>query len=264
MRLLYIGDIMGRPGRQAVAEILPHLKREFAPDITVAQAENVSHGVGMSVLHYRELQALGIDFFTAGNHTLRRDVLAEIIGNPDEPVLRPANLPAGAPGPAFKYLDTPHGKLAFISLLGSIFPRPVEVENPLRTIETILKQLPKDGLAGIIVNFHGDMSSEKRVIGYYLDGRVTAVIGDHWHVPTADAMILPNGTAHITDVGMCGALHSSLGIDLGLAVKRWRDEHHSHNIMAEERPFQFNAVLIEFDSATRLAAGITQIQRTIE
>ncbi len=262
MNILYIGDIMGSPGRSVAAEVLPRVKHDFAPDIIVAQAENVSHGSGMTAVHLHELQALGIDFFTSGNHTLRREALHKVIIDPAQPVNRPAN--QTAPGPAYKYLATAKGDVLFISLLGYIFPRPLEIENPLKVVDRILEQEASRAKIATIVNFHGDMSSEKRVIGYYLDGRVTAVVGDHWHIPTADAQILPAGTAHITDVGMCGSLHSSLGVSLDVAVRRWRDDEQLSNKMAENRPYQFNAVLIKFDPETALAQSITHIQRILE
>lgn len=261
MKLLYLGDIMGKPGRAVVATLLPEICREHKPDVIVAQSENVSHGSGMTITHMRELQAMGIDFFTGGNHSTEKEALLPLLNDTDEPVIRPANLPKHTLGLPYKYLHTDSGDILFISLLGAIYPKPVEIQNPLIAIDTILEEEADTPKIATIVNFHGDLSSDKRVIGYYLDGRVTAVIGDHWHVPTADAMILPQGTAHITDVGMCGTLHSSLGVSLDLAFKRWRDGYVGHNKLEERRPFQLNAVVVEFDPASQLASRITQVQK---
>jgi len=151
-------------------------------------------------------------------------------------------------------------------LLGQIVGRDADMvlDNPLKVIDKILDDTKHVKYIARIVNFHGDYSSEKRVIGYYLDGKVTAVIGDHWHVPTADAFVLPKGTAHITDVGMCGALHSSLGIKLDTIIARWRDGIINRNQLENEGPLQFNAVLIESDNSTGLARNITHIQKIVD
>jgi calcineurin-like phosphoesterase len=152
-----------------------------------------------------------------------------------------------------------------VSLLGKIVGKDADktVDNPLKTIDKILEETKHVKCIAKIVNFHGDFSSEKRVIGYYLDGRVTAVVGDHWHVPTADAMVLPKGTAHITDVGMCGSLHSSLGVKLDTIINRWRNGQVSPNVLETNGPFQFNAVLIK-TTDSGLAKSIKPIHKTIK
>lgn len=261
MKILYIGDIMAKPGRELVIAQLPAIKKKYRPDLIIAQAENVSHGKSMTPTHMRELQQAGIDFFTGGNHTLWRKALYELLDDPDEPVIRPANLAGDLPGLGWKVAQTAKGSVQVISLLGDTFPESENITNPLRRVDEILEQTKQDKFAARIVNFHGDFSSEKRIIGYYLDGRVTAVIGDHWHVPTADAMVLPRGTAHITDVGMCGTLHSSLGVKAERIITRWRDGEKNKNDIEENGPFQFSAVLIE-SNTTGLASKITQIHQT--
>ena len=151
------------------------------------------------------------------------------------------------------------------SLLGTIFPHIGEVgRGPLQAIDELLAAHKSEEYVAKIVNFHGDFSSEKRVIGFYLDGRVSVVIGDHWHVPTADAMILPGETAHITDVGMCGTLGSSLGVAKEVVIARWRDGQTAKNEIAEGPPYQFNAVLITVDPATGQAKQIQQIHKIID
>lgn len=265
MKLLYIGDIMARPGRQVVASLLPKLRKALSVDIVVAQSENVSHGVGMSTLHFNELKKVGVDFFSGGNHSVERKETLALIADPTEPVNGPANL-RQTPHKSYKLLDTPKGTVAFISLLGATFPKGYtkDVANPLKKIDDILEELKVHKPVATIVNFHGDLSSEKRVIGYYLDGRVSAVVGDHWHVPSADAMVLPKGTAHVSDVGMCGALHSSLGVPLDVIIPRWRDGKKNVNEMDNEPPYQFNAVLVDIDEKTGLARSIERIQKIID
>lgn len=256
MRILYIGDIMGRPGIDTVREVLPALKAEEHIDFVIAQGENVTEGRGMSLEDMHELHDYGIDFFTGGNWSIFRDRTLSA----EHPVIRPANYPEGTPGTGYRRIEHTAGSLLIVSLLGKIVGKDAEkpMKNPLQTIDEILTHEKADN---IIVNFHGDYSSEKRVIGYYLDGRVSAVIGDHWHVPTADAMILPKGTAHITDVGMCGSLHSSLGIKTELIVSRWKDGRTNRNELETEGARQFNAVLI--DTEHGLGRSIVQIQRQL-
>lgn len=262
MRILYIGDIMGEPGIEAVERVLPNLRAEEQIDLVVAQAENVSGGKGMLPGDMKRLQALGVDFFTGGNHTPVRPELTPFLEDNSHPVIGPANM-ALCPGRGWKYTETSRGKVLIISLLGLTVGRAVETSNPLHSIDKILEDNKGVPRVATVVNFHGDYSSEKRVIGYYLDGRVTAVIGDHWHVPTADAMVLPKGTAHITDVGMCGTLHSSLGVKTEIIAKRWHDGIISKNELEADGPLQFNAVLVETDE-TGLAKSINPIQKILQ
>ncbi len=261
MNILYIGDVMGEPGIDVVGRVLPGLRAEKQIDLVVAQSENVSAGKGMTPGDMKRLQAIGVDFFTGGNHTPARPALADLLKDNSQPVIGPANLTA-CPGQGWKYVDTSRGKVLVISLLGLTVGREVQITNPLHIIDKILKE--NNGVARVatIVNFHGDYSSEKRVIGYYLDGRVTMVIGDHWHVPTADGMVLPKGTAHITDVGMCGTLHSSLGVKTEVIAKRWHDGIISKNVLETEGPLQFNSVLVETNESG-LAKSITPIQKIL-
>lgn len=262
MNILYVGDVMGLPGVETLSRILPELKKDYQPDLIVAQAENVTDGKGLSKADFALLRNLGIDFCTGGNWSLHNEEIIDYLNDPDQPVIRPANYPEGTPGRGWKYIETKYGKVLVVSLLGSIVGKHADkpVNNPLRTIDTILEENKDIERVATIVNFHGDYSSEKRVIGYYLDGRVTAVIGDHWHVPTADAMVLPDGTAHITDVGMCGILHSSLGVQKGIIIARWRDGKVLKNELETTGPLQFNAVLVNSDNSTGLAKTIKQIQ----
>lgn len=265
MKILYLGDIMGRPGRDLVEQYVPKLRQTYKLDLVIAQAENVSHGKSMTPGHMQELQQAGIDFFTGGNHTIERPSIKPLLADPAQPVIAPINQPGVEAGWGVKVAATAKGNVQVISLLGTTFPGLDEpVGNPLQAIDAVLKSTADQIFAARIVNFHGDFSSEKRVIGYYLDGRVSAVIGDHWHVPTADAMVLPGGTAHITDVGMCGTLHSSLGVNKEIIIARWRDGAKIKNDIAEGGPYQLNAVLVTVNARTGLATGIQPLNQIIE
>jgi 2',3'-cyclic-nucleotide 2'-phosphodiesterase len=256
---------MGSAGIETVRLVLPDLRREKQADLVIAQAENVTEGKGLSVADYDELRSIGVDFFTGGNWSLFRPEIIPYLEDSNQPVTRPANYPAGTPGRGWKYIKTAHGDVLVISLLGQIIGKDSgkPCDNPLKVIDQILAENSGRQRAATVVNFHGDYSSEKKVIGYYLDGRVSAVIGDHWHIPTADAMVLPKGTAHQTDVGMCGALHSSLGVKLDAIIPRWRDNIKNKNTLESEGSLQFNAALIEVTPQIGLAKAIDQIQRII-
>ncbi|HMH31042.1 MAG TPA: YmdB family metallophosphoesterase, partial [Methylomirabilota bacterium] len=170
--------------------------------------------------------------------------------------------PAGTPGLGWKYIQTKDGKVLVVSLLGQIVGKDADkpADNPLKTIDKILDEQKDIEKVATIVNFHGDYSSEKVVIGHYLDGKASLVAGDHWHVPTADARVLPGGTAHVTDVGMCGALNASLGVTFDSVLPRWRDGKHTRNFLETNGPKQFNSVLVTIGQ-DGLAESIEQIQQ---
>jgi 2',3'-cyclic-nucleotide 2'-phosphodiesterase len=243
MNILYIGDVMGELGIAEVEKQLPLLVREKQIDLVIAQAENVSEGKGMTPIDMARLQSVGVQFFTGGNHTPRKPELYPFLNDPGQPVVGPANM-HDCPGPGYKYVDTSKGRVLVISLLGSTVGREIGSDNPLKAIDMILSDQVDEARVATVVNFHGDYSSEKVIIGHYLDGRVTAVIGDHWHVPTADAQVLPKGTAHMTDIGMTGSLDSSLGVTFDSVIPRWRDGIQTKNQLESAGRIQFNALLV--------------------
>ncbi len=258
MKILYLGDVMGESGIKVVEKVLPTLKAEQAIDLVIAQAENLSDGKGVRLKDLARLQKAGVDFCTGGNHIFARDEVLPLLDDPQQPIIRPANYPTGTPGLGYKYVETAAGRVLVISLLGQIVGKDAAkpVDNPLAVVDQILKDEARTPHVATIVNFHGDFSSEKRIIGYYLDGRVSAVIGDHWHIPTADADVLPKGTAHVTDVGMCGSLDSSLGVSIASLIPRWRDGKVTRNELETTGRMQCNAVLITIDPNTGLATSM--------
>ncbi len=261
MNILYLGDIMGRPGRKTVKHLLPDIIKQKQVDFVIAQGENLSSGKGIQIKAAEEMLGAGINFFTAGDWTLHREDIYPWLDDPAKPVIRPANYPDGTPGRGYKIVDTPQGKILIASLLGQTvgYRQPEYLQNPLRAIDAVLEATRHESLIARIVNFHGDYSSEKLVIGQYLDGRVTAVIGDHWHVPTADGRVLPGGTAHITDVGMVGSRDSSLGIKTDVIVARWLSEDRSRNELETDGTMQLCAVLVDVNTATGQARRLEQI-----
>ncbi len=259
MNILYIGDIMGDKGIEIVESVLPNLKSQHSIDLVIAQAENVSDGKSMKVADMRQLQNIGVDFFTGGNHTPKRSELHDLLKDQNEPVIGPANMPV-CPGPGWKFIDTPKGRVLVISILGQTVGMKVESTNPLQKIDEILAKTSDVPVAARVVNIHGDYSSEKVVFGQYVDSRVSMVIGDHWHVPTADEMILPGNTAFQSDVGMCGVLHASLGVKTQVIIDRWRDDKKNSNALEESGDLQFNALLVSVDESTQLAKSIKRIR----
>lgn len=254
---------MAEPGLVLIEQRLPGLRQELGLDIVIAQAENVSEGKGMTLGDLGRLKRAGVDFCTGGNHTLFREEIIPSLNDPGQPIVRPANYPATTPGLGAKYITTPFGKVLVVSLLGKIVGKDADkpIDNPLHIIDEILKNEHAVKRAATIVNLHGDFSSEKVVIGNYLDGRVSMVVGDHWHIPTADARVLPGGTAHITDVGMCGVLNSSLGVKYDSIIVRWRDNTPTRNIMETAGPRQINGLLAEIDPQTGLATSAELLRR---
>jgi metallophosphoesterase (TIGR00282 family) len=265
MNILYVGDVMGELGMRTVERVLPALRREYSIDLVIAQAENVSEGRGVTPEDFKRLQRAGIDFCTGGNWTLYRDEIYPALNDTNQPIVRPANYPAGTPGLGWKYVKTPRGRVLVVSLLGHIVGRDAEkpVDNPLQCIDAILQSQESESKSAVVVNLHGDFSSEKVVIGHYLDGRAALVVGDHWHVPTADARILPGGTAHMTDAGMCGALNASLGVTYESIIPRWRDGKQTRNVLAAEGPLQFNAVYAVVNDSG-LADKVEYIRRILD
>lgn len=262
MKILYIGDVMAEMGMKAVEQVLPSLVQARGIDLVVAQAENVSEGKGMTVADYERMKAVGIQAFTGGNHTPAKAELMSLLEDPDTPVVGPVNMP-DYPTLTHKLVKTPGGVVLVVSLLGSIVGRHADVPtiNPLKKLDEILAGISRESYVASVVNLHGDFSSEKIVLGHYFDGRISLVVGDHWHVPTADAQVLPRGTAHITDVGMCGSLDSSLGVKFDSIIPRWRDGYQTRNELETTGRTQFCAVLADVDEATGLAASIEQIRQ---
>ncbi|MGJ3523186.1 TIGR00282 family metallophosphoesterase [Nitratidesulfovibrio sp. D1] len=259
MRILFFGDIVGKPGRQVLKELLPALRREHAADVVVANGENASGGIGLTGETLRELLSMGIDILTTGNHVWKhRDLYGPLDKEPR--LLRPANYPAGAPGRGLGVYDLPGGhRLAVLNLCGTTYMDPLDC--PFRTAETLLARLEaEEGAPAVrLVDFHAEATSEKKALGWFLDGRVSAVIGTHTHVQTADAMLLPGGTAYLTDAGMCGVEASVLGMDHKVIVDRFLTRLPQRFRPATGRG-SLNGVLLDVDEATGRARSIRALR----
>ncbi|MFX4260825.1 TIGR00282 family metallophosphoesterase [Pelotomaculum propionicicum] len=256
MRLLIIGDIVGRSGRRAVKVNVGSLRKEFNLDFVIANGENAAGGKGITEDTARELFSGGVDMLTMGNHVWNKREAFEYIDR-ETRIVRPANYPPGSPGLGWAVYDMPgHVKVGVINLAGRIFQEPLDC--PFRKADEIIARI-KDKARIVIVDFHAEATSEKVAMGWYLAGRVSAVVGTHTHVQTADERILPGGTAYITDLGMTGPMDSVIGVKKEAAVGKFITQIPQYFEVATG-PFQFNAALIEVSEDTGEAVSIQRIQ----
>ena len=255
MNLLFIGDVMGAPGRRALAAHLHSLRSRRRLDLIVANAENVADGCGITADTARELFDLGIDVLTNGNHAWdKREALDYIKGEPR--LLRPLNYPTGTPGAGWYVVDVRGHKVGIANVLGTTFMHP-QLSCPYRAVDEALAKKPDD-VKVVLVDIHAETTAEKWAMGWYLDGRVSAVVGTHTHVPTADERVLPKGTAYITDVGMTGCYESVIGLDTQTALKRLVQKLPERFDTAEGRG-TLCGVIIDIDEATGKSRSIRRL-----
>jgi len=255
MRLFFIGDIVGKPGRQICTQTLRGLRQEHAIDLIVANAENASGGSGLTPPIYRELLVAGIDGITLGDHVYKRREIIPILET-EQRIARPANYPAEAPGPEVIILTAANQvRVAVFTLLGRVFMPPVDC--PFHAADRVLAALPAD-IRVVLLDFHAEATSDKQIMGRYLDGRVTAVLGTHTHVPTADEQVLPGGTAFQCDVGMTGPHESILGRRIDRVMETTLTHRPTHFEVAE-KDVRLNGSLVDLDPQTGRALGIRRI-----
>jgi len=260
MRILFFGDVFGKVGRELLARHLPALKQEFSPDLVLANGENASGGIGLNDVQARELLDLGIQVLTGGNHSWKHKAILPFLDK--EPrLLRPANFPAGVPGRGMAVVDTPQGQVAVISLLGRIFME-FQLECPFLVADRLLNSLPPE-VKMVFVDFHAEATAEKLALARYLDGRVSAVVGTHTHVQTADACLLPGGTAYLTDAGMTGPHDGVIGMQTGAVLERFLTQLPTRFEAAEGEPV-INGAVVDIDPATGHATAMTALRRVVE
>ena len=255
MKLLFIGDVVGRPGRQVLSSRLGRLIDTRRIDFVVANAENAAGGFGLTLDTVRDLLALDIHVLTSGNHIWDKKEIIDHLDRYRE-LLRPANYPPGLPGRGSGIFSTSAGiKIGVLNLEGRVFMN--NLECPFRAADALIEELRREASV-ILVDFHAEATSEKVALGHYLDGRVSAVVGTHTHVPTADERILPGGTAFITDVGMTGSRDSVIGIRKELAIEKFLNQWPVRFEIAKGEPL-LNAVLIDIDEQSGRARSIERI-----
>jgi len=255
VKLLFVGDVVGGIGRRTLAGLMPALREEHRPDFVVVNGENAAGGVGITEKTARELLAAGADAITLGNHAYRHK---EVLGylDSDAPIVRPANFPRAAPGRGHLVLERGDLRLGVVNLSGLVFVE--AARSPFAEADAVLAEL-RGRADHVLVDFHAEATSEKVAMGWHLDGRVTAVVGTHTHVPTADARVLPAGTAYVTDVGMTGPRDSVIGVRREQALQRFLTMVPTPFETADEDPW-LNAVVVEAGADGR-ASAIEQVLR---
>ncbi|GAB5469471.1 MAG: YmdB family metallophosphoesterase [Rhodospirillales bacterium] len=259
MRILFLGDIVGRPGRDALAEHLPGLRRSLALDFVIANIENAAAGFGITKALAGDILACGVDAMTGGNHSWdQREALSFIEQEPR--LLRPANYPAGTPGRGVSLFQTAKGqKVLVINVLGRLFMQALDC--PFQTVERALANYRLGGTVdAVIVDMHAEATSEKMAMGHVVDGRASLCVGTHTHVPTADTMILAGGTAYQTDAGMCGCYDSVIGMDKTVPMARFVKHLPTERMSVANGPGTLCGVLVETDRASGLAVTVEPLR----
>jgi len=261
LRCMVIGDIIGKPGRQAVGHHLADLRQELDLDMVIANGENVAAGAGLTPSLAEELFGHGIDVITSGNHIWDKREVYDYLDT-DRPVLRPLNYPDSAPGRGWLLHELPDGEhVAVVNVMGRVFMN--QLDSPFEAMDRLLDEAAEPLPPIRIVDFHCEITSEKNAMGWFLDGRVSAVVGSHTHVPTADARLLPKSTAYISDIGMTGPRNSVIGFSLETVLPRFLT-HLPTRFQVADGPVSFNAVVLSIDRATGRATAIDQVQRIDE
>jgi metallophosphoesterase (TIGR00282 family) len=259
LKILFIGDIVGRPGRKIVKKCLKEIIEAEGVDLTIANGENAAGGFGITYDVSQEILGAGVDLITLGNHTWDNRDIDRVLE--EEPrVIRPANYPEGAPGQGYYIVETDKGiAVGVVNLLGQVFLEALGC--PFRAADEYLDKIKKRTNI-VVVDIHAETTSEKMALGWYLDGRVSAVLGTHTHIPTADERILPKGTAYITDVGMTGPLNSVLGIDPKIVITKFLTKRPIRFEVASG-PVKLDGVIFEVNERG-LATSIERIQRHLD
>ncbi|BAU23843.1 metallophosphoesterase [Caldimicrobium thiodismutans] len=246
MKILFLGDIVGSPGRRAVKDFLPELIKKYRPHFVIANGENAAGGYGLTEKVAEELFSYGIDLLTTGNHVWKKEFIPYL--QKTEKVVRPANYGPGAPGKGWSLLTRGELKLGVLNLEGRIFMRPLE--NPFLVGRALAQDIAKE-TPFILVDFHAEATSEKLALGYFLNGLVSAVLGTHTHVQTSDERILSQGTAYITDVGMCGSLESIIGMKIHQAFELYVTMVGRKLEVESSPPYKLEGVFLELNSEGR-------------
>ena len=257
MKILMVGDVFGEPGRAAVKKLLPKLRQQHAIDLVVVNVENAAAGFGVTPQIAREVLDQGADVMTSGNHIWDKKEIVEYITK-ENLLLRPANFPAGTPGVGHVTVKAGPHRVAVVNLMGRVFMSAIDC--PFRKADKILNELTKETRV-VLVDMHAEATSESVAMGWYLDGRVSAVVGTHRHVQTADERVLPGGTAYITDLGMTGPIDSVIGVDKDLILQRFLTQM-PVRFEAAKGPAALHGVVITVDPETGRASDIVRIRQT--
>jgi 2',3'-cyclic-nucleotide 2'-phosphodiesterase len=255
LKILFVADVVGQPGREAVKALLPRLKKELETDLVILNGENSAGGFGITAKLVNELRGYGADVITTGNHVFAQKEFVGELPNLDL-VLRPANYPPTAPGKGSCVAEAAGHKVLVMNLIGRIFLD--SLDDPFRAADAILDA--NRDVKVVFCDMHAEATSEKTAMGWYLDGRASAVVGTHTHIPTADARVLPGGTAYVTDVGMVGPRDGCIGMDKDVVIQRFLTGVPNRFVVASG-PVTFNSVLVTINASTGLATSIQRVDR---
>ena len=261
VRFLIFGDVVASVGRRALAAVMPELRQTYRPDVVLANGENLAHGLGMTAKTLQDVLDAGVTLLTGGNHVWDKPEGVELLRQQDPRVIRPANYPAGAPGVGWKTLSVAGKTVLVLNLLGRVYMKDL-VDCPFRTFDAILAQ--QETLPDItIVDYHGEVTSERNAFGWYANPRATIVYGTHTHIPTADQRILPGGTAFVTDVGMTGARDTVIGVDVATVIPQFTTGIGQRFTWPESGVAWVNAIVVDADPDTHQATHIERIYREV-
>jgi metallophosphoesterase (TIGR00282 family) len=254
-RILFVADVVGHPGRDAVKAILPGLKKEVGADLVIVNGENAAGGFGLTAKIAAELKSAGADVITTGNHVFAQKEFVPELPHLER-VLRPANYPPAAPGQGSCIVEAAGRQVLVMNLMGRIFVE--ALDDPFRAADAILAAHPDVKI--VFCDMHAEATSEKTAMGWYLDGRASAVVGTHTHIPTADARVLPKGTAYVTDVGMVGPRDGCIGMDKDIVLRRFLTGV-PNRFQVASGPVTFNSVVVTISSSTGRATSIQRVDR---
>lgn len=261
MNILYFGDVVGKPGREALKRVVPDMREQYSADLVIANIENAAHGFGISPEVVSELGACGVDLFSTGNHAWKNGEGVRLLETDPEQIVVPENYLDPLPGRGYTTRMVGDHTVVLLNLVGQVFMQG-DIQSAFRTFDRVYQEVGKDAI--VLVDFHAEATGEKRVMSWYVDGKAALLVGTHTHVPTADAQILPQGTAYITDLGMCGATVSSLGMNKELALKKVAEELDvSLEPPANPTEVIASGVFVTIDDGTGLATAIERIDRVV-
>ena len=270
MRILFFGDIFGRPGREALRIVVPQFINEYKPDFIIGNVENLAHGTGVTLRTLAEVDELGVfDAYTSGNHIFDTPEARDLLNQRDSLLLRPLNYPEGTAGKGALVATKGTKRLLVVNAMGRVFMKDV-LNDPFAATMQLINGYTMDAIDGegeyvdgVFVGFHAEVTPEKRAFAFYLDGHVSAIVGTHTHVPTKDAQVLPNGTAYITDAGMVGPMHSSLGLNVEPIIEEFLSGQKQRREVSGVPLIEVGAVIIDIGKGG-LANNIEHIRKIVE
>lgn len=262
MRFLIFGDVVGRPGREAITKALPALREEYKPDSVIVNVENIAHGAGISPSTMAEAAAWKADVFTTGDHAWDNEAGVSLLDDPRWPIVRPANYPPKLSGRGYHIYTNGAWRIAVIELQGQVFFKNHPL-NPFLYLDELLNKADIKEANIVLVELHVEASSEIRALGWYADGRISALWGTHTHIPAADEQILPKGTAYVSSVGMNGNYHSVIGVDVEGPLRTFTKQIPTRFTFDATGPYEIGALIIDVDPSTGRATHIANVRKIL-